>query len=74
MLYSMCFSHFSSPLPLVLCEVTQDESLSADDTASESTTTGHVISEGKDQVTGADVTIGQAETVLDVMEQETKLK
>ncbi|XP_067945497.1 pericentriolar material 1 protein-like [Watersipora subatra] len=45
-----------------------------DTTASESTVTGHAIREQQEKTQVADVTAGQAETVLDVMEQESKLR
>ena len=45
-----------------------------DGTASESTVTGRVIRERQEQSSSAAMTAGQAETVLDVMEQESKLR
>lgn len=45
-----------------------------DDVGSESTVTGHVIRDRQEMTDSAGVTAGQAETVLDVMEQESKLR
>ena len=45
-----------------------------DGTASESTVTGRAIRERQEQASSAAMTAGQAETVLDVMEQESKLR
>ena len=45
-----------------------------DTSASESTVTGGVIRQQVELTRNAAVTAGQAETVLDVMEQESKLR
>ena len=45
-----------------------------DGTASESTVTGRAIRERQEQTSSAAMTAGQAETVLNVMEQESKLR